>query len=367
MTDQIWILPLKTGSGQPCGFAHVRQNRSGVGVQFSFRSGTSLLPGDAIYLLSERETLALESDTASVPLTAPACGILILRGGSCIYQGVARNAKINLEREKTKLRMAHYAAGQKQPAPVKQEQPSAPPDNPQTAARGQDTPQAGQNTHPVQQPTPGPADAGPKPAYYNQPACDCDPGASDRHALEGLPRPDAKCIPKEAPQGKKPGNSRALQQILQRAKTVFEPEACPQANEPVCGSVQADCSVDSYKPKPPASLWEEEVAKILSQDRPTHARENVAVRTTPAQPPSLTIPNPFQNVFPHSSWKKVFRPQGQGWFLQGEMHRGREVIYITAIPGEYQAVPPRQFQGFSRYIKARDGGYWVRCTKGRNS
>ena len=37
-----------------------------------------------------------------------------------------------------------------------------------------------------------------------------------------------------------------------------------------------------------------------------------------------------------------------------------ERMRITAVPGAYSPHPPAHLTGFTRYIRARSGGYWIR-------
>ena len=46
--------------------------------------------------------------------------------------------------------------------------------------------------------------------------------------------------------------------------------------------------------------------------------------------------------------------------LAGEWQRGGERMQITAVPGAYSPRPPAHLPDFTRYIRARSGGYWIR-------
>lgn len=129
------------------------------------------------------------------------------------------------------------------------------------------------------------------------------------------------------------GRSEALQDILARAERAFSDHVPPSPTPVLAESV--------------------EVVAGPAAD-PVQAREGLA----------MAIPNPFPNTFPGAAFRRVHRPQGQGWYLQGEMRRGNERWRITAMPGEYRPIPPCALQGFHRYIKSRDGGYWLRIERG---
>ena len=79
-------------------------------------------------------------------------------------------------------------------------------------------------------------------------------------------------------------------------------------------------------------------------------------------PPAARLRTPIQNPFPHIFPGAQFEKElgGSGEKLTGLWSRGGERMNITAIRGEYSPQPPAHLSGFTRYIRAKSGGYWVR-------
>ena len=98
-----------------------------------------------------------------------------------------------------------------------------------------------------------------------------------------------------------------------------------------------------------AGDWYDEVERLL-EDEPTANR-------------SEPITNPFPNIFPGAKFLRIRKP-GVSAYLSGDWYSGRgpagERMRITAVPGAYSPRPPAHLTGFTRYIRARTGGYWIR-------
>ena len=93
------------------------------------------------------------------------------------------------------------------------------------------------------------------------------------------------------------------------------------------------------------SGWSDEVDRLLEDRAPLPRRDPVA--------------NPFPNIFPGAVFERVTLPGGAA-HLAGEWQRGGERMQITAVPGAYSPRPPAHLPDFTRYIRARSGGYWIR-------
>ncbi|HIU94469.1 MAG TPA: hypothetical protein IAD24_04845 [Candidatus Aphodomorpha intestinavium] len=93
------------------------------------------------------------------------------------------------------------------------------------------------------------------------------------------------------------------------------------------------------------SGWSDEVDRLLEDRAPLPRRDPVA--------------NPFPNIFPGAAFERVTLPGGAA-HLAGEWQRGGERMQITAVPGAYSPRPPAHLPDFTRYIRARSGGYWIR-------
>lgn len=94
-----------------------------------------------------------------------------------------------------------------------------------------------------------------------------------------------------------------------------------------------------------AAGWSDEVDRLLEDCEPRSRREPIA--------------NPFPNIFPGAGFYRVSLP-GQSAHLEGDWQRGGERVQITAVPGAYSPRPPAHLPDFTRYIRARSGGYWIR-------
>ena len=96
-----------------------------------------------------------------------------------------------------------------------------------------------------------------------------------------------------------------------------------------------------------AAQWGEEIDRLLEDCAATEQREPIS--------------NPFPNIFPGARFQRVTRP-GMQPHLEGDWQRGGERLRITAVPGAYSPHPPAHLMDFTRYIRARSGGYWIRVT-----
>ena len=94
-----------------------------------------------------------------------------------------------------------------------------------------------------------------------------------------------------------------------------------------------------------AAQWGEEIDRLLEDCAATEQREPIS--------------NPFPNIFPGARFQCVTRP-GMQPHLEGDWQRGGERLRITAVPGAYSPHPPAHLRDFTRYIRARSGGYWIR-------
>ena len=94
-----------------------------------------------------------------------------------------------------------------------------------------------------------------------------------------------------------------------------------------------------------AAQWGEEIDRLLEDCAATEQREPIS--------------NPFPNIFPGARFQRVTRP-GMQPHLEGDWQRGGERLRITAVPGAYSPHPPAHLRDFTRYIRARSGGYWIR-------
>ncbi len=161
-------------------------------------------------------------------------------------------------------------------------------------------------------------------------------------------------------------NSSVLDEILARAQLFFPDDTKKPLRELVPAAIVAPGTPRKSTLSGVSALWDAEVNDMLTAAATEGPRQSMpAAHPNPGLPGQTMRPmeNPFPNTFPRSEWRRIYRPQGQGWYLEGSMRRDRELYQITAVPGEYRPVPPRHLQGFTRYIKSKDGGFWVRVVR----
>jgi len=96
--------------------------------------------------------------------------------------------------------------------------------------------------------------------------------------------------------------------------------------------------------------WEEEVERLLAELPATELREPIA--------------NPFPNIFPSARFLRMRRDGGIE-HLSGEWvdPKTGEKVHITAVHGAYSPRPPKALPDFTRYIRSRSGGYWVKTER----
>lgn len=132
--------------------------------------------------------------------------------------------------------------------------------------------------------------------------------------------------------------------VYERIDTQHQPMHHPALTEPLAVPAPAPA------PKPPnvssANDWLNEIDTLLKGAKATTV------------PPSV-VGNPFPNTFPNSTWTAV---SGEGVMphLEGEWKRGSELFKIIAVPGAYAPRPPKHLFGFTRFIRTRQGGYWIK-------
>lgn len=67
----------------------------------------------------------------------------------------------------------------------------------------------------------------------------------------------------------------------------------------------------------------------------------------------------LSQIFPDSVWVTV-RGEGIMPHLEGEWQRANELFKIIAVPGSYAPRPPKHLFGFTRFIRTRQGGFWLK-------
>ena len=129
--------------------------------------------------------------------------------------------------------------------------------------------------------------------------------------------------------------------FLQRAPVTHPPQQTDAADQSALGErptpVQGTPILNGRRlhaeTNDAAGDWYDEVERLLENEPPAN-------RSEPIQKPGVPA------------------------YLCGDWYSGRgptgERMRITAVPGAYSPRPPAHLTGFTRYIRARTGGYWIR-------
>ena len=173
---------------------------------------------------------------------------------------------------------------------------------------------------------------------------------SERHAPGVAPASSTAAQPASAPlrrSARHDGAQPAMQQPAAQPGGIAAPRTdAPSAPAAPAETPAAAPSVARRFPED-AAQWGEEIDRLLEDCGAAEQREPIA--------------NPFPNIFPGARFQRVTRP-GMQPHLEGDWQRGGERLRITAVPGAYSPHPPAHLMDFTRYIRARSGGYWIRVT-----
>lgn len=162
--------------------------------------------------------------------------------------------------------------------------------------------------------------------------------------------------------------AREAQDALQGApaQQADDKEAARETDAAPC---EADRLADEVSQRAFARTWHAGTAPTQDEEE-TDASEApfsaaaydgpVSGRETPRASRAVRTPvlNPFPHIFPNA---RFYREEGAAVeTLLGSWSRGGERMCITAITGDYCPHPPAHLEGFTRYIRSRTGGYWVK-------
>ena len=143
-------------------------------------------------------------------------------------------------------------------------------------------------------------------------------------------------------------DSESFAALLRRAELVFESIESPHPPL-ITGSADGTAAPRVLSAGGTSRLsagWEQEVDRLLSAQ---------------AEPAAIPIENPFPHVFPNAVFRRI-GPVGNDERLEGEWVSGGERLHISAVAGSYSPQPPAQLSGYTRFIRTRQGSYWVRVT-----
>lgn len=167
---------------------------------------------------------------------------------------------------------------------------------------------------------------------------------SERHAPGVAPASSTAAQPASAPLRRSARHGEA-QPAMQQPAAQPGGSAAPPA--PAAPAEPPAAPVVARRFPEDAAQWGEEIDRLLEDCGAAEQREPIA--------------NPFPNIFPGARFQRVTRP-GMQPHLEGDWQRGGERLRITAVPGAYSPHPPAHLMDFTRYIRARSGGYWIRVT-----
>lgn len=94
--------------------------------------------------------------------------------------------------------------------------------------------------------------------------------------------------------------------------------------------------------------WHASVDALLAQSRPDRSGDT-----------RKPVINPFPHIFPEARFFEECDNAGTHMLI-GTWRRGIDQFTVTAVRGEYSPNPPSHLPGFTRYIRTRQGGFWVR-------
>ncbi len=135
----------------------------------------------------------------------------------------------------------------------------------------------------------------------------------------------------------------AAGQYTARAATQNEPLSGERFGAPASGTAQWHSDVDA-------------LLRAGRQDAPAAEAEQEGELTR------IPMPNPFPHIFPGARFSRILGQNGPDR-LEGDWRQGNERMRIHAVPGSYSPQPPAHLSGFTRFIRSRMGGFWVKVTQ----
>lgn len=325
---EIEYIPLKTPDGTTCGHACVR----GGYVELQLRAP---IRGSALVLTENGSSDAAAG--ARIPVSAQVSAVALHEQGQLRCCGFSRTTALDA----AGLRRRLHALS---PAPPKPAPQPAPAPEPVLSAALVDEIAAG-----IPDITPPPA---PQPAPKSKPAPTEAAGMDDasRAAMAARAKRVYKRIetparppvyaptpePVYAPAPEHVFSAAPFDKIADDIPDVAPPSA------PVCA------------PEPPSPFAPPSAAEQWARD--TDALLADAPPACPVEPAPVSVPNPFPHIFPGA----VFTQEPDSGALNGVWLHGTSRAHISAVPGAYSPQPPACLTGYTRYIRARSGGYWVK-------
>jgi len=342
------LLTLVGNGGKPINVVRLIQEDGRLQAQLR-RS----VPGAELHVVLTGPTvLTLLPDSSGArpmpPNTRP-LGVFLFREGQCLGEATLHYSAADMARMKEWLRLRYLQnstpAKVMTPAPPAENRPPAPANLPPEKA-----------VPPVKKETPPPAPekaAVPQKAPAQQAAPPAKPAPKKQGAIRGQNGMPLAARARKNPAGReKQPNQKAP---APREEAPAAP-AFPARQEDLAPAFLADAD---YAPRSQAAQGIVSRADALFHPRPRDVQPG-ARQGWPYLSPAPAM-NPLPRMFPQSTWKRLLRNHGQGWYYVGEARQGRLLLDIVAVPGEYQPHPPANLPGFTRFVRGAGGvGYWVR-------
>ncbi|MEG1524432.1 MAG: hypothetical protein RRZ24_06950 [Clostridia bacterium] len=154
-------------------------------------------------------------------------------------------------------------------------------------------------------------------------------------------------------------DTESFSELLRRADSVFAKitPAATASPAPEVAAVLASVPESSVNP----------AAMPEPSARPTdnwYRAVDDLIGATPPRPIRMSVSNPFPHIFPNARFSREVNSE-YGETLRGTWMSGHEQLLVTAVRGDYSPQPPTHLVGFTRYIRAKTGGYWVRVDDGK--
>ena len=340
MKDIEFIL-LKTETGAPCGHARVQN-----GVAEIFPRGTEGRFPETAILTKSGVTRGSEP---RIRVNGELQAIAMLENGTVRCCGLASDSRLSAADVRLRVTAKAQTAGA---IPLAKEADALPPYHPDTAVL-----QAIKRLN-AERPAPEPPTVRkPKPAPEPLPASEPAPVPEPLPASEPAPAPEPEPVPEPAPAPEPP----------------IAPEPAPKehaADGETDTSDARDDAAASARDDAAASARDDAAASARDDTAALYERvsamyDTLAERvTTPDEPlaESLAamaqVENPFPHIFPNARFSRERGAASET--LHGVWQRGQERMLVTAVRGEYSPQPPSHLAGYTRYIRSKSGGYWVK-------
>ena len=362
---ELEYIPLKTPDGGICGHARVR----GGFVELSLRT-----PMRASALVITENGSADGAVNARIPVSAQVSAIALHEQDVMRCCGFSRTTALTPHDLRRRLQAMS-------PAKARAAESVLPPTRPPVKPPIQPPPEAPAPASFVEEIVAGIPGFGPGEKAAGKPASRAMPDPASREAVHARaarvyqriddavppvayspPVPPPSPAPKP-PRSPKPQSTRVAGQTKPAPKTTKAPRPEPRNPWPPPPPEPPQGHQPPPPPEPPHGHQPppppEPPPREFSARPEPELRAADWARDAEAAPPAtapVSVPNPFPHIFPDAQFVRVSGEDA----LFGEWLHGNSRAEISAVPGPYSPQPPPNLTGYTRYIRARSGGYWVK-------